>query len=305
MKVCFVFLISICFIGCHNSDINDKNKRNHEWAWWVDGVTGKGEWIRVADQTTVMKGRYTLFYFNGNIRETGRIDKGEYVDTCFIYDLNGKLMRYLLPPYKYPYFINDGNVILYKPDGIIFAQGIIKNHTYGDKWVQFYDNGNQEFINDFVNDTGYAVHYYRSGQLRDSLYCTKNNRNLTLKAWYENGQVKESHEIKNGMYNGICKMYYESGQLKDSGIMQNGKWEGTSFSWHDNSQLKALINNRGGKLHGLNISFHKNGDTAAIAFPVYGVLQGEARQYDEDGILIAHDYYDNNIIIKSLLKKDD
>ena len=54
-------LLLILIYGC-NADINDRDKRNENWVYWLDSKTGKSSWIPVSDQTTVKDGKYISFY---------------------------------------------------------------------------------------------------------------------------------------------------------------------------------------------------------------------------------------------------
>ncbi|MDI9320946.1 MAG: hypothetical protein QM530_10825 [Phycisphaerales bacterium] len=73
----------ILLIGCNAESGNDASKRNADWVWWVDEHTGKGEWIKSGDQTTVKDGKYTKFYFNGNVYSKGGLKNGVDIDTIF------------------------------------------------------------------------------------------------------------------------------------------------------------------------------------------------------------------------------
>ena len=65
----------------------------------------------------VLFGRYTMFYFNGNIRETGKIAGTKYIDTTYVYDTTGKLEELILigDDTSTYYYINNGSVKRFSP----------------------------------------------------------------------------------------------------------------------------------------------------------------------------------------------
>jgi antitoxin component YwqK of YwqJK toxin-antitoxin module len=302
MKHYFLILFCIYFLfGCNPNDINDKRKRNEHWAWWKDAKTGKEKWLKITeDSSTVEKGKFTLFYFNGNIREIGKIDNRKNVDTIFKYNLEGKLVEYCVLPNSEWYFINDGFIKLHYPDGKLSAEGIILNHTFGDKWKKYFTNGNLDYTRNFVKDTGWIINYYESGLRKDSIYHVKGLGDFTIVSWYENGQTKESNTFKGNDFNGITKHYYENGQLKDSSMLVNGKREGIGLMWYETGELNAKNNLKNGKFDGQAYTYHKNGKIKTYANAKNGVLNGEVKQFDENGKLISDDFYKDGVIVNKL-----
>jgi hypothetical protein len=60
-------ILAVILIGCASPGIDDVNKRNEKWAWWIDQSSGIGSWILIGDEKTFKSGHYTLFYRNGHI----------------------------------------------------------------------------------------------------------------------------------------------------------------------------------------------------------------------------------------------
>ena len=49
MKIHFtIIFIVVMLISCGNDNINNRNKRNDKWAWWVDVKNENGKWIPLA-----------------------------------------------------------------------------------------------------------------------------------------------------------------------------------------------------------------------------------------------------------------
>jgi len=285
-----LFCVTALF-GCSNNDFYNKNRRNQHWAWWVDGETGESKWLPITNKSSNLnKGVYTLFYSNGNIREVGKLNRGQNVDTVFRYDLNGKLIAYKLPSKRFWYYYENGPIKLYYPNGKIWEEGIVQNHKYGDKWTQYYENGEKRYVNNFVNDTGWIVNFYEYGQIQDSVYHVKGLGDFKIKSWYENGNIKQSNEFNGSDFNGTTKDYYENGQMKDSGTVINGEWEGIQLQWSEDGSLQAKNLFKNGKLNGEQYTYHTNGKIKTFGNVKNGVITGEVKQYDENGKLIAHEY---------------
>jgi antitoxin component YwqK of YwqJK toxin-antitoxin module len=295
----FLFIMFGALFGCARDNYFDKNRRNEHWAWWADANSGKSKWLPITNESSTLdKGEYTLFYFNGNIREIGKLDKGKNVDTVFRYNLVGKLVSYKIVLDRLWYYVEDGDIKLYFENGRIWEEGIVHNHRYGDKWTQYFRNGNIKYINNFVNDTGWIVNFYESGKLKDSVYHVSGLDDFTIKSWFDNGNLELSTGFIGNNFNGITKHYYENGQLKDSGSLINGKWAGIQFEWYDDGHLKAKNIYKNGKLDGEQHTYHQNGKPKTIGIVKNGVLSGEVRQYDEKGKLIIDEYYENGIKVK-------
>lgn len=293
---CFYFLFS-----CSRNDINDKSKRNEHWAWWIDANTGNAKWLKITgDSSTLDKGKYILFYFNGNIREIGKLEKKKNIDTIFLYNLEGKLIAHNILSKKEWYFVNDGYLKQYYPDGKISSEGIIQNHTFGDKWKKYLTNGKLDYTRNFVKDTGWIVNYYVSGFRKDSIYHVKGLGDFVISSWCESGQIKESNTFNGNDFNGTTKHYYENGQLKDSSMFVNGKREGAALMWFETGELEATNNYKNGKFNGQLFTYHKNGKTKTYANAKNGVLNGEVKQFDENGKLISDDFYKDGVKINKL-----
>ena len=271
MKFIIMVVVLGCIVSCDSNDINDSHKRNAHWAWWVDAKTGKGKWIPVTNQTTVKNGSYTLFYYNGNVFEKGKVKDGKHVDTAFEYDYQGKLYANYFWKNDSTYFLNDGPVQNFRSDGMKASEGIVTNHKDGDKWIAYYENGNKEWERDFTKgDTGWQVHYFENGQKKDSaIYLNDLSWGtdvFIVKRWYENGTIARIEHWKNKMANGAAISYYENGQMKDSVFAINGKLEGSGKEWYENGDLKRIFQIKVSKLNGLTKQYYETGKIKEVDF---------------------------------------
>ncbi|MGZ4057233.1 MAG: hypothetical protein ACXVPU_11060 [Bacteroidia bacterium] len=129
--------MTIIFYSCGDKGINDLSKRNDNWVWFVDKTSGQGSWVPIGNSMTLQNGNYTAFYYNGKIREKGKIVETQHVDTIYFYDLNEKLIKYTIlgTDSSIQFYVNDGLYKAYSPKGEIVEEGIVKNHHItAEKW---------------------------------------------------------------------------------------------------------------------------------------------------------------------------
>jgi hypothetical protein len=72
------------------------------------------------------------------------------------YSPDGKLFCYKIISVKDAnfYFVNDGPVKIYDKEMALTAESLIKNQTYGDRWIKCYWNGVKEYSQNYEHDTG-------------------------------------------------------------------------------------------------------------------------------------------------------
>ncbi|HEY0031309.1 MAG TPA: hypothetical protein VGC65_11160 [Bacteroidia bacterium] len=321
MKKLLIVFILFSLFAC-NKGINDPEKRNENWSWWVDAKTGEGEWVPVADTTTVKSGTYTLFFSNGKIREKGTLLNGILIDTVYTYDIDEKLIKYGLikPDTVSDYFIHEGAYRDYFPTGELKEEGVVKNHQRGQTWTRFYKNGKKEWIEKLIDRTGWTVSYYDNGQVSDSSYHIKGLGNGRAAHWYRNGQMREVGYWKDGLEHGETKIYYENGQLELIQNSVNGKLEGKREGWFESGQKKYLkwmkdglaegelitwygsgkIKHKGSykedKEVGVHLLYHENGQLRTRGMFENGKQVGVFTWFDDNGKLVQKDTYESGVL---------
>jgi antitoxin component YwqK of YwqJK toxin-antitoxin module len=305
MKFSLLIFLSFSLLISCNKGINDKSKRNENWAWWVDASTGKGKWIPIGDATTVKNGQYTRFYFNGNIFQQGKLIDGKNVDTIYAYNLDGKLCYYKLVkgnascPYiirgkidtLYDYFITDGYCRVYNPNGNTAEEGVIKNHTFFGPWTIYTSDNKKEYTRNFVKDSSWRIDYYDNEEKKDSGFDFNNNGLfLVCKDWFENGQIKKEVNWKDGVENGVKKSYYENdssltSSLNTIGTFKNGIENGVQLQYYENGQLGDSMNIIEGKREGIEKEWNQDGKLDLIFIYKNGDLIRQ-KKYNESGKLI-------------------
>jgi antitoxin component YwqK of YwqJK toxin-antitoxin module len=294
-----ILTISLFVVACHNDDINSKEKRNNHWDWWVDASTGKGKWIPLSDHPTWKNGTYTSFYYDGKVFEKGKIKDGKNLDTTYWFDREGKNYGYKLhrADSAIDYFINDGPVKVFGDDGKIRMEGTVKNHTQGDRWIEYYENGFVKRDISCKNDTGWMVNYYQSEQIEDSDFVM-GNTGAVIKHWYKNGQLAHSVGWRNNQYDGEIEDFYENGQLKQKGNYVNGQFEGEGKYWYPSGKLKGIANYQMGVQTGKQIMYFENGQIQAELCTKDGKMDGEQKQYDSNGKIVKDAFFKDGVKIK-------
>lgn len=280
-----LILILILVYSCQNVDINNVDKRNENWIYWIDKKTGIASWVKVGYQTTVKDGSFTSFYSNGNIYQKGKLKNGKRIDTIYDYDLNNNLLEYEIvkPDTLLHYYINDGPYISYLQNGKILEKGNVENHKIGNEWTKYYDNGKIEWTKKLINGTGWNLWYYKNGQVSDINYHVKGKTNGEVKIWFENGQIKEISHWKNGIQNGICETYHENGKPKEKANWINNNIEGKRENWFDNGQIEQVEFYNNGVRDGQILQWYYNGNKKATIKFIFGKIDGRIINYYENG----------------------
>lgn len=245
-------MTSLIIFACNDkklADINDLEKRNENWVYWIDSETGESSWVPFGNNTTVKGGQFTLFYSKGAIYKKGRLENGKEIDTTFFFNPKEKLVAYTLHKSDtlIPYYINNGPYILYFQNGKVFEKGIVENHKQGKKWIRYYKSGKIDWTENPKNGKSIVHKYYENGkvkeicnwqnEIQDGLFelfyengnkkevsnWLKGKRDGKLETWFENGQKECEYFFKEGKLNGICRLYDEQGKLIKEATFINGQ----------------------------------------------------------------------------------
>jgi antitoxin component YwqK of YwqJK toxin-antitoxin module len=308
MKINFLsilfFISIIAFIRCKD-DIKNTDKRNENWAWWIDAKTGKGKWVPIVNDTSTCKnGRYTFFYSSGEIYSKGRLVNFKDVDTTYYYKLNGELLCYrLIKKDTIYYFIKDGFTQVYSQRKNLKAQGIIKNHTWGDEWTKYYENGNRVYTYSYIDGSGWCLGFYANGQIKDSMYHIKGiKRSPVYKEWYENGEMKSISQWKDTLREGVSITYYESGKMEDSSFYKEGKRENIYKTWNEDGTLHGIAQMKNDKINGRVVTYYSNGNIWSAGSCKDDLPEGEGKVYYENGRLKDDLIFHKGIITSFIIK---
>lgn len=292
MKKLIIF-ISIFIYGCNDDNINNKDKRNENWIYWIDEKKGEKSWIPVGNETTMKDGRYTSFYRKGTIYQKGKLKNGKHIDTIYNYDLKEKLIQYLIvkPDTLIRYYVKNGPYTSYSQNGEILEKGNVENNQIGNEWTKYFENGKIDWTKKLVNGTGWNYWYYQNGQISDQNYHLKGKTNGEVKTWFENGQIKEISNWKEGVQNGMYQIYYENGKLQEKVNWINDKRDGKFERWYVNGQKEEVYIYKAGLKDGEFLQWYQNGNKKSIMKFIAGEVDGKITTYFENGKLKAEGFY--------------
>lgn len=281
-------------LGCGNeSGINDPEKRNENWCWFVDENTKEGEWVPLGDKTTLDDGEYTLFFCNGEIRKTGKLKNGEDCDTIFQYSLNGKLISKIFKDKD-----GDLNEIMpngkykdYYPSCELRAEGEIKNNKHVGVRTEYYKNGVIKGLLWQNGDTSLYKSFYETGEKRDSSMSINGKANGLAKYWFKNGQIEAIRYWKNDLRHGDFEFYFENGQIQQKSRYYNDMRQDTVMDWYNNGQLRFVRQYEQDKRVGNITAWFENGNIKATSSFLNDEKHGEYKEYYENGKLLKEGQY--------------
>ena len=292
-----LIFISIFIYGCNSSNINNKDRRNENWIYWIDEKTGEESWVKIGNETTIKDGIYTSFYNKGTIYKKGKLKNAVEIDTISFFDLNEKIIQYLIvkPDTLIHYYLKNGPYTSYSQSGKIFEKGNVENHQIGNKWTKYFENGKIEWTKKLVNGTGWNYWYYQNGQISDQNYHLNGKINGEVKTWHENGKIKEISNWSNSVQNGLFELFYKNGNLEERTNYTNGKSEGASESWYENGLKKNIKVFKNNLLDGNIRQWYSNGKMELNANYSSGQKNGKTIVYFENGNLRAETNYKNDL----------
>jgi uncharacterized protein len=137
--------------------------------------------------------------------------------------------------------------------------------------------------------------FFPSGKLSSEGFMKNDQPDGYWKTYYENGNVKSEGNRENFMLNGSWKFYDETGKIVlDINYEQNLK-NGTRTTYMENE--KIVENFEKDIKQGFTYIYYPNGSLKRDIFFRDGLEEGYAREYDEDGLVIALYQYRKGFLI--------
>jgi antitoxin component YwqK of YwqJK toxin-antitoxin module len=271
--------------GCKPTGLDDPEKRNENWCWFVDKATGEGKWVPISDETTLPDGDYTLFFCDGGIRQTGKLKDKKDCDTIFYYDLTGKIISKVLavPDSTLKEFMPDGKYKSYYATCEISGEGEFRNNKQIGARIEYYKNGKIKFKSIARADSLIVMSYFEAGNPKDSFLTVNGKREGVAKMWYDNGSLKKQLQYKNGLRDSLCIWYYENGQVDTKCYFKNDNENGYCIAYYENSKVKNEGNFKDGKEDGLIINYFESGQIDSKINWTNGEENGEIWFYHPNG----------------------
>lgn len=287
----------IVISNCSNdNDINNPEKRNENWCWFIDQETGQGKWITIGEKTTVKNGAYTLFFCNGNIRQTGKLKDGVDSDTIYTYDTAQILISKLV------YLENDTIEIMsdgkykgYYSTCELLTEGEFMNNKQVGPRIEYYKNGNPSFKSIPMDDTTWLYEwYYENGHISERIFEVNDLRQDTAKFWHQNGNLSAIHYYELGLLQGESLWFHENGAIAGEANFIDDKEEGLVFNYYPTGELHGQGSFVKGREHGLSFTYYESGQVRSKINYQYGKMEGESFLYFENGQIESQSTWNNN-----------
>lgn len=286
MKNILLFFLMFGFSSCENDKIDDNRYRNENYGWFISEKTGIGEWVKLGGKKPDINGEYIVFFFNGNKRESGRIENEVHVDTTIIYNLKGEPIKYYFEDRdkEKNYFLKNGKYESYHPTGEIMHSGIVKDHKAALPWKSYSKEGTLLTHNYILNDSiSIYVNYYSSGIKKDSISKLFDKNTGVAKLWYENGNLQHSSNWQEGKMDGIAKYFFPDGSIKEIKSWSNGKKVGLTVGFFKNGQTGYKYHYLDGQKFGVDTNFYEHGNIRATYNMEKGKRNGIAKIFYPNG----------------------
>lgn len=266
------------------------------------------------------------------IRERGKYKNGDRQDYWLTYESDR-----LSSPFEWNFrskvkYINNKkegweHKYLYSKDSvqyeyrkIFYRNGIEEGPVYGfnekgdTTLIGQFKNGLEHGLFKFRNDTILAFSFdrvYENGEELESIFYHKNGivatRGLLIdfqphglqKNYDENGKLLSEQSYHLGVLEGESR-YYSDEKLVMVHNFKDNEMEGLSMYYHLNGQLWSVVEIRNKKLWSVISNFDKYGKSKDKGTLKDG--NGSMKRYDENGKLIAIEYYKNGELIKEKSK---
>ena len=291
-----IILTIIILGGCNDkASIDDSKKRNENWCWFVDEHTGEGTWVPIGNNTTLDDGDYSLFFCNGEIRQTGKLNDGKDCDTIFYYDLKGSLVSKVFQNEsgELQEIMPDGKYKGYYATCELSVEGEFKRNKQVGKRTEYYKNGNIKAQSEAINGATWYATFNEQGQILDSVNSINGKLNGLAKYWYPNGQLEAIRYFKDDLRHGNFEFYFDNGQLKQKSRFVNDMRQDTVIDWYENGQLRFIRQYENDKRTGAITAWFENGNIKATGAFLNDQKHGEYKEYHENGKSYKEGKYKN------------
>ncbi len=242
-------------------------------------------------------GEYFVFWKNGNIKERRNYDKGV---------LTGEFKEYF-------------------SWGAIDEQKYYLNDNLHGNYKSYYDNGELYLTGQYVhgNKTGLWRYYHPNGKLYKEIYFINGKSEGHTTFYSVTGEKKANYFYKDGVLyksdvfdqegNLICEIktpqgngdyYFKStlGHLYLKSQLKGGEYHGKKTFYYPNGQIIEQVQKIYGESHGLFKSYYPDGALKEQGNYIYGKKNGEWKVYSHNGKLSFKAFYENDLVIDSLIK---
>ena len=194
------------------------------------------------------------------------------------------------------------NIINYYSSGSVESTYFYEGTLPHGENESFWEDGTIRSIVRFnKGKPGKTENYYSNGNMKDS---TEWEGNLsTYCKYYENGQLNSESGLKGRRPHGFWREYLEDGQLLSEGNYISGQKVGEHTWYYENGNPRMIIPYNSSSKQGKEIHYFPNGKEMKIQTYLHDRLDGEWKEYTEDGLLAIFRIYKKGKMVKDCLEK--
>jgi antitoxin component YwqK of YwqJK toxin-antitoxin module len=237
-------------------------------------------------------GKWTWYYPNGKVEQTGSYLKGSPIGHWEDFDIDGNLTK------SYDYDENtkrNGTSKSYYKGTLIREEVYSKGEYIG---YTCYDLNGTILSQAKRKKKILPVQiYYPEGYLQSKGNLENGENEGRWVFYFENGAIKSTEEYSGGLIVNTDSSFYEFGGLQNTTeYNKNGESHGPSKSYYSNGKVSELIWYEDDLMTGWNIEFNVLGDTTHTGYFLDGKVQGRTTDFYLNGNTKSQFEYDNSFI---------
>jgi len=176
------------------------------------------------------------------------------------------------------------------PTGNIQSKGCFQADQLTGDFVVYHPNGAlalKAFYDEKGQLNGDYLEYYESGQRKKTAFYRDGVIHGDFREWYESGKVRTETTYTDGYILGVGHTFFENGDDEEVFISGSAKQPGSHTRYFEDGRLLSRVPVVDGMYQGQYEQFHANQTLALLSSFNKGRLEGEIRQWDENGHLTS------------------
>ncbi|ALJ03682.1 hypothetical protein APS56_00305 [Pseudalgibacter alginicilyticus] len=186
----------------------------------------------------------------------------------------------------------------YYNNGDISLSCIYKEGFKDGPEIKYYENGNQQWVKNYVNGKlrGIQKYFYDNKQLSKwEFYNDNGKQHGENKEYYKNGKLAITILYENGRVVDVIEQQNSKGRnINKSKVKQNPYAIGNIIKLYDNNKIRFYATYTDGVLDGEIKEYYENGQLKCEGFYNYGSRDGKFKYYYPSGVLKAIVNYKSN-----------
>lgn len=232
---------------------------------------------------------WRLYAHQARNTENSLLDpSGSYSGEWRNWDETGRL----LSVFNYKNGKRDGPYTTFTEDNDILSRGQYKGGELDGVQTVTQEGTRTEIPYNLGKRNGNEKTWYANGQLAVDAPWVDGLQDGVVTFYYENGSVQSTIPFYKGNREGPMKTWFEDGVLQAEENFTNNQKNGTSTFWGHDGSVDMELHYRYDEMDGVQTWYYPDGKKSREIHMVFGVPNGEWKEWDESGELITDDYYE-------------